>query len=79
MSGLWTKRRGCEATRPGPGPGPRPGLTLPEQHSRGQRQLLDVVDPNQLPDAEATEMLQRLDAAEPGHWVEELDRGRGQT
>lgn len=48
-------------------------------YSRGQRQLLDVVDPDQLSDAEATEMLQRFDAAEPGDRVQELDRGRRQT
>lgn len=46
---------------------------------RGQRQLLDVVDPDQLSDAEATEMLQRLNTAEPGDWVQELDWGRRQT
>lgn len=47
--------------------------------SRWQRQLLDVVDSDQLTDAEATEMLQRLDTAEPGDRVQELDRGRRQT
>lgn len=46
---------------------------------RGQRQLLDVVDPDQLSDAEATEMLQRLNTAEPGDRVQELDWGRRQT
>lgn len=51
----------------------------PIMHSRGQRQLLDVVDANQLSDAEATEMLQRLNDAEPGDRVQELDRGRRQT
>lgn len=49
------------------------------QDSRGQRQLLDVVDTDQLSDAEATQMLQRFNAAEPGNRVQELDRGRGQT
>lgn len=49
------------------------------QDSRGQRQLLDVVDTDQLSDAEATQMLQRFNAAEPGDRVQELDRGRGQT
>lgn len=54
-------------------------IKLPQigDQRRGQRQLLDVVDPDQLSDAEATEMLQRLDAAEPGDRVQELDRGRG--
>lgn len=47
--------------------------------SRGQRQLLDVVNSDQLSDAEATEMLQRFDAAKPGDRVQQLDRGRGQT
>lgn len=47
--------------------------------SRGQRQLLDVVDSDQLTDAEATEMLQRFDTAEPGDRVQELDWGRRQT
>ena len=44
----------------------------------GQRQLLDVVDADHLSDAEATEVLQGLDVAEPGHWVEQLHRGRGE-
>lgn len=48
-------------------------------NSRWQRQLLDVVDSDQLTDAEATEMLQRLDTAEPGDRIQELDRGRRQT
>lgn len=48
----------------------------PNMYSRGQRQLLDVVYTDQLSDAEATEMLQRFDAAEPGDRVQELDRGR---
>lgn len=48
----------------------------PAVYSRGQRQLLDVVYTDQLSDAEATEMLQRFDAAEPGDRVQELDRRR---
>lgn len=48
-------------------------------YSRGQRQLLDVVDPHQLSDAEATKMLQRFHAAEAGHRVQELDRRWRQT
>ena len=47
--------------------------------SRGQRQLLDVVNSDELSDAEATEMLQRFHAAEPGDRVQELDRRWGQT
>lgn len=49
------------------------------RYVRGQRQLLDVVDPDQLSDAEATQMLQRLDAAEPGDGIQELDRSRRQA
>lgn len=48
-------------------------------YSRGQRQLLDVVDPDQLSDAEAAKVLQRLDAAEAGHRVQELHRRGRQT
>lgn len=56
-------------------------IKLPQvgDQRRGQRQLLDVVYSDQLSDAEATEMLQRFNAAEPGDRVQELDRGRGQT
>ena len=46
---------------------------------RGQRKFLDVVDPDLLADAEATEVLQRLDAAKPRHRVEELHWGGGQA
>lgn len=38
-----------------------------------------MVYPDQLADAEAAEVLQGLDAAEPGDRVQELDWGRGQT
>lgn len=53
--------------------------TRTTMYSRGQRQLLDVVYADQLSDAEATQMLQRFNAAEPRDRVQELDRGRGQS
>ena len=38
-----------------------------------------MVNANHLSDAKATEVLQRLDAAEPRHRVEELHRSGGQA
>lgn len=58
---------------------PVAAATPGDGYSRGQRQLLDVVDADQLADAEAAQMLQRFDAAEAGHRVEELDRRGRQT
>lgn len=38
-----------------------------------------MVDPDQLPDPKAAKVLKGFDIAEPGDWIQELDRCRGET
>lgn len=40
----------------------------------GQRELGDVVYSDQLPDPKAAKVLEGFDIAEPGDWIQELDR-----
>lgn len=44
-----------------------------------QRQLRDVIDPDQLPDPKTAKVLERFDIAEPGDGIQELDGRRRET
>lgn len=57
------------------GAAPRPPHPHPPRRAPGQRKLLDVVDADDLSDAEAAEMLQRLHVAEARHRIQQLNGG----
>lgn len=40
----------------------------------GQREVGDVIYSDQLPDLKAAKVLKGFDIAEPGDWIQELDR-----